>query len=138
MAEPAPREELEAIHEEDVATDRLLAAVLRGGVLLAGVVTAFGGLLFVVRHGLQPADHGVFHGEASDLRTLRGIAAGVAHFRAAAIIQLGLVLLIATPVARVALSLFEFAKQRDRTYVVVTTIVLALLIYGFLAGHAAG
>ena len=46
-----------------------------------------------------------------------------------AIVQLGLVLLIATPVARVAFTLVAFARQRDRAYVMITTIVLALLLY---------
>ena len=48
------------------------------------------------------------------------------------VIQLGLLLLIATPVARVAFSVFAFAKQRDWTFVVITLIVLGLLLYGLL------
>jgi uncharacterized membrane protein len=54
----------------------------------------------------------------------------------AAIVQLGLVLLIATPVARVAMSLVAFILQRDRVYIVVTSIVLALLIYSLTGGIA--
>jgi uncharacterized membrane protein len=50
------------------------------------------------------------------------------------IVQLGLLLLIATPVARVALTLVAFILQRDRTYVGVTALVLALLLYGLLFG----
>ena len=46
------------------------------------------------------------------------------------LIQFGLLLLIAVPVARVAFSVVAFALQRDRTYVVVTLIVLAVLLYG--------
>jgi uncharacterized membrane protein len=52
------------------------------------------------------------------------------------IVQLGLLLLIATPVARVAFTLVAFVLQRDRTYVVVTSIVLALLLYGLVFGNA--
>ena len=51
-----------------------------------------------------------------------------------AVVQLGLVLLIATPVARVAMSLVAFILQRDRVYVVVTSIVLALLIFSLSGG----
>ena len=47
-------------------------------------------------------------------------------------IQLGLLLLIATPVARVAFSLVAFIRQRDRTYIVITTIVLGLLLYSLM------
>ena len=49
------------------------------------------------------------------------------------IVQLGLVLLIATPVARVALTLGAFLLQRDRLYVVLTTIVLVLLLFGLFS-----
>jgi uncharacterized membrane protein len=56
---------------------------------------------------------------------------------APSVIQLGLVLLIATPVLRVAFTLVAFVLQRDRTYIVITTIVLAVLIYG-LAGGTVG
>ena len=48
---------------------------------------------------------------------------------------MGLLLLIATPVARVAFSVAAFAEQRDRLYVVVTSIVLLLLIYSLLYSH---
>jgi uncharacterized membrane protein len=46
-----------------------------------------------------------------------------------ALIQLGLFLLIATPVARVILSVAAFAVERDRVYVAITTLVLAILLY---------
>jgi uncharacterized membrane protein len=49
-----------------------------------------------------------------------------------------MLLLIATPVARVAFSLFGFAAERDRTYVIVTTIVLAVLLYSLIGGAASG
>jgi uncharacterized membrane protein len=54
--------------------------------------------------------------------------------RPASVIQLGLLLLIATPVARVAMSLVAFILQRDRVYVVVTLIVLAVLIFSLTGG----
>jgi uncharacterized membrane protein len=50
------------------------------------------------------------------------------------IIQIGLLLLIATPVARVAFSVFAFVLQRGSTYVVVTLVVLTILIYSILRG----
>jgi len=56
--------------------------------------------------------------------------------RGRGIIQLGLLLLIATPVARVAFSIAAFAMQRDRLYVVVTLMVLAILLYSLTSGQA--
>jgi uncharacterized membrane protein len=55
---------------------------------------------------------------------------------AAAVIQLGLLLLVATPVARVIFSVFAFAWERDWLYVLLTLIVLAVLLYSLFAAHA--
>ena len=60
---------------------------------------------------------------------------GVAGFQCRGIIQFGLVLLIATPVARVAFSVAAFALQRDNTYVAITLIVLAVLLFSLLIMH---
>ena len=51
------------------------------------------------------------------------------------IIQLGLLFLIATPVARVVFSIWGFAEERDRMYVVFTVIVLAVLLFSLAGGH---
>lgn len=61
---------------------------------------------------------------------------GVSQFRSESIVQLGIALLIATPVVRVAVTLFAFSRQRDRTYVIITAIVLSLLLYGLIFGKA--
>ena len=118
----------------DEAVERLLGSLLRAGVILAAAVAALGGVLYLARYGLTPADHRLFRGEPADLRTVRGILAGASRLRGRWLIQLGLLLLIATPIMRVAFSLLAFARQRDRTYVLVTTVVLALLLVGLLAG----
>jgi uncharacterized membrane protein len=118
----------------DERVEQVIGRLLRVGVLIAAAVTALGGLLFLARHGMQPADYRVFAGTPG-LQSLRGIARALRAFDAAAIIQLGLVLLIATPIARVALSLLAFAKQRDWRFVVITSVVLALLLYGLVIGH---
>jgi uncharacterized membrane protein len=75
------------------------------------------------------ADYHVFHGTPPEYRRIGAIihAMGFSSFRAS--IQFGLLLLIATPIARVAFSLVGFAMERDRTYVVITAIVLAILIF---------
>ena len=56
------------------------------------------------------------------------------HGRPRGLIQFGLLLLIATPVARVAFSVFGFTQERDWVYVVITLIVLALLVYSLSGG----
>jgi uncharacterized membrane protein len=49
-------------------------------------------------------------------------------------VQLGVLLLIATPVARVAFSALAFARQRDYTYVALTLFVLAVLLCSLFVG----
>jgi uncharacterized membrane protein len=86
-------------------------------------------------HGGEPAAHyRLFTGEREDLRTLTGILHDLPALRPRAIIQLGLLLLILTPVSRVAFSVAAFAVQKDYMYVVVTLTVFAILIYS-LMGH---
>jgi uncharacterized membrane protein len=117
--------------------ERVEAAVarsLRFGVTLAAVVVFGGGVLFLARHGAEQPHYGVFVGEPSDLRSVAGIVRDAAAFSGRGWIQLGLLLLIATPVARVALSAIAFAFRRDRTYVFVTLVVLVLLVLS-LTGH---
>ncbi|HKG90843.1 MAG TPA: DUF1634 domain-containing protein [Gemmatimonadaceae bacterium] len=116
----------------DDAVDQRLGNLLRAGVMLAAAVTALGGVLYLVQHGHELADRRVFHGQPPDLRSVRGIVAGALQMRSRWVIQLGLLLLIATPVARVLFSLYAFVRQRDTTYVAITAIVLALLVLGLL------
>lgn len=119
----------------DERVELIVARLLRLGVLLAAFVVSLGGLVYLARHGHQQPHYGVFLGEPSDLRTLGGIARDTAALSGRGVIQLGLLLLIATPVARVAFSVAAFALQRDKLYVAVTLIVLSLLFLS-LSGHA--
>lgn len=115
--------------------DEVIGRLLRAGVLIAGLVVLAGGALYLLRHGHERPAYGVFQGQPADLRSVSGVLADLPTLRARAIIQLGLLLLIATPVARVVFALAAFALQRDRTYVVVTSIVLLALLYGLFWGR---
>jgi uncharacterized membrane protein len=81
-----------------------------------------------VRHGSDRVDYRVFNGEPASLRSLSGIILGAASLRAEWIIAAGLLLLIATPIARVAVLLAVFLRERDRLYVAVSAVVLAVLL----------
>jgi uncharacterized membrane protein len=102
--------------------------LLRTGVLLAVVVVLVGGVLYLLRHGQAVPSYHVFHGEPEALRHPAGVFHEALADRGRGIVQLGLLLLIATPVARVAMTAVAFALERDRTYVVIALIVLALLL----------
>jgi uncharacterized membrane protein len=118
----------------DQGLDRALGHLLRGGVLLSAAVVLAGGIAYLVRFGNDRADERTFHGEPAYLRSPLGVIRAAAALDARALIQLGLLLLIATPVARVLFTVFAFARQRDWTYVVITLIVLSLLLYSLFWG----
>jgi len=119
----------------DQKIEDIIGNLLRIGVGTAAAVVLVGAAAYLVRHGFGHANYRVFRGEPSDLRTLRGIVRAAVGLHPRGIIQLGLVLLIATPVARVAFSVFAFAVERGRMYVVFTLMVLGILILS-LAGIA--
>jgi uncharacterized membrane protein len=116
----------------DQAIENVLGNLLRAGVLLSAFVVSIGAIIYLVRHGYAPVDYRIFRGEPADLRGLRGIVRDSLALRSRAIIQFGLLLLIATPVARVAFSIAGFAKERDGVYVVFTLIVFSVLLYSLL------
>jgi len=120
----------------DHAVEQLIGRLLQAGVLFAALVVLVGGALVLAQHGGSVASYTVFRGEPELLRSIVSIVRGAFALNSLALVQLGLLLLIATPIARVAFTLVAFALQRDRTYVVVTAIVLVLLLYGFLYGKA--
>ena len=119
----------------DQRIENILGNLLRAGVLLSALVVLIGGVIYLLRHGHSPMDFRVFRGEPADLRGVRGIVRDTVALQGRGIIQLGLLLLIATPVARVAFSIFGFAEARDRMYVVFALIVFSILLYS-LTGSA--
>jgi uncharacterized membrane protein len=128
--------------KEEEHVEQVMGNLLRVGVIAAALVVLAGGLVYLVRHGMErlddplsPADYHTFHGEPDELRKPVDIVAYALALRGRGIIQLGLLLLIATPVARVVFSVFAFLRERDYTYVVLTLIVLAVLLYSLFEGH---
>ena len=113
----------------DQKVENLVGNLLRTGVSLAALIVFAGAVVYLAKHGAEPADYRVFHGEPNQLRTISGVLQETVALQGRGIIQLGLLLLIATPVARVGLSILGFAAERDRMYVVFATIVLVILLY---------
>ena len=120
----------------DRALELLVGRMLQVGVLVSAVVVAVGLAVLLARGGAAPVSFDVFRGEASALRSVRGVVRGALTLDGGALVQLGLVLLVATPVARVALTLVAFLRQGDRLYVGLTAFVLAILLFGLLGGGA--
>lgn len=121
----------------DQRIEQIVGRLLQTGVTVAGTVVMVGAVIYLARHAWEPVGYGVFRGEPAEYRTIAGILHGVATFRGRGFIQLGLLLLIATPVARVAFSVWGFAAEKDKMYVAVTLFVLAVLLYSLLGTGSA-
>ena len=116
----------------DKELEILVGKLLRAGVLISALVVAAGGALYLVQHHGDAVNYEIFHSESADLRSVRGITNLVLHLDSEGIIQLGLLLLIATPVARVALAACGFYLEKDHFYAAVSLTVLAILIFSIM------
>jgi uncharacterized membrane protein len=119
----------------DEQIENVIGAMLRAGVILSTSIVLGGGIWYLAQFGEYKPDYAQFHGEPEALRRISGIVRGIMALDARSWIQLGLLVMIATPVARVLFSLAAFAAQRDRTYVVITSIVAAILLFSLFGEH---
>jgi uncharacterized membrane protein YfcA len=104
-------------------TELIISGVLRGGVLLSVAVILAGVCYYYVLRLLGRAPPATFPD------TLAQVSAGLRAAEPMAIVTTGLLVLLATPVLRVTVSIVAFAIERDRTYVIITAIVLAILLF---------
>ena len=119
---------------DDARVDTLMGRLLQIGVLLASAVVLIGAVIYLFQHAHGRVSYGSFRSEPATLRQPAALLRSIAHADPEAIIQLGLLLLIATPVARVAFAVVAFTIQRDRLYIGVSLLVLAVLLLGLIRG----
>jgi len=117
---------------KDHHTEIIMSHLLRAGVVISAAIVFAGGVIYLFRHGFEPINYKIFQRVPVDLCSVKGIWGSVLSFHGRGMIQLGLLLLIATPVARVFFSLVTFVRQRDIIYIIVTAIVLAVLARSLL------
>lgn len=129
-----------AEHWQRKDVDAYVGKLLRYGVILSSVVTIIGGIIYLFQHhgavpDYSPTPFGVeFSGAAEYLRHISGILDGVIALDGASIIQLGVIILIATPILRVTFSVFAFLIEKDYLYVFITLVVLGIIIANMFLG----
>jgi uncharacterized membrane protein len=109
-----------------------IGMMLRVGVMIAALVVIVGGVLYLRHPRVAAPDYAHFHSAPQEALSIRGTFSGVAHGSSVSIIQLGLLLLIATPVVRVIFALVGFLLERDKLYTLVSAVVLAILIFSLV------
>lgn len=113
-----------AITAEVEDVNRIIYHTLRAGTIACAVLLIVA-LAYVAASGAPMPSRAV---------PVPDLLIGLGGLTPAAVLSVGLLLLILTPVARVALSVGYFAREKDRTYVLVTIIVLANLLVGLALG----
>jgi uncharacterized membrane protein len=121
---------------KDTDMQAVIGWVLRAGVFISMLIVFFGGVLYLYRHGHTIADYHEFKGIPVFVHSFGGIVNGIINFRGRAIIQAGIILLIATPVIRVLFSALGFILEKDYLYTAITFIVLLIIIISALSGNA--
>ncbi|MGA8731525.1 MAG: DUF1634 domain-containing protein [Terracidiphilus sp.] len=117
---------------DDLRLETIIGNLLRAGVLLAAAIVSVGGALYLALNHSDKVSYRTFSVESESLRTVHGIVRSAAHLQSEGLIQFGLLLLIATPVARVAMAVIGFHLERDRLYELVSLIVLAILAFSLV------
>ena len=128
------------IEEKVRKVELLISNLLRLGVILSLALVVIGTVVSFVQHPEYLSDRS-FIGTSTPPRTailhsLGEVGAGLKAFQGEAIVTLGILLLIATPVIRVGVSIFAFIYQNDRLYTVITATVFCLLLLSFVLGKA--
>jgi uncharacterized membrane protein len=119
---------------QDKDIEVALGNLLRWGVILSSVVVLFGGVIYLIHHGGALPDYKTFHGLLQPYHTLSDILSGVKEIKGEAIIQLGVILLIATPIARIVFSIIGFIREKDILYIFIALIVLGIIITSMALG----
>ena len=113
----------------------IIGWILRAGVVISMAFVFIGGIFFIYRHGHSIPDYSKFKGIPQFITSFDGIINGILHLKGQAIIQFGIVLLIATPVIRVAFSAVGFLMEKDYLYTAITFVVLLIILASMFGGR---
>ena len=118
--------------EGDKNMEMLMGNLLRYGVLISAIFVFAGSIIYLAQHGLEKPQYQYFLGEPHRFIHLKDIIENALKGQAKSIIQFGLILLIATPIARIVFSIVGFFLEKDYLYVVITAIVLSIIIMSLI------
>jgi len=120
--------------------DTAVGNILRYGVIVSTVLVVTGLVLIAAR---PPADapssivQAVSSGYGSPSLDIRALVGGLLIANPSSVLELGLIALVATPLARVVASIVMFVMSRDLAYVGITALVLGMLLVAiFIVGPA--
>ena len=121
--------------EADQQMEQMMGVLLRTGVLAAATTVLAGGGVYLARHGREKVAYSVFHARPLSVDHPLRLMGELQRAGPEALVYIGILILVATPVLRVALGLVSFVQERDRLYVLVSAVVLAALLCGMFLGR---
>lgn len=110
----------------------LIGNLLRIGVVIAMTIVVGGLILFLFEHGRETAHYETFTDEG--VFRLQKFLDELGSGRSSAIIELGVMVLIATPIARVLFTMIGFWLEKDRLYTFIALLVLCIIVISMLMG----
>lgn len=120
---------MKSLRDKDHEIEQILGNILLAGVILSALFVLSGGILYLFQHGRSLPQYTVFSAEQNSLMEFSRVIHDAVALKSLAIIQLGILTLIATPVLRVVFSVVAFLYEKDYLYVTFTLIVLGILLY---------
>jgi uncharacterized membrane protein len=115
--------------QDDKQMDVVIGYLLRVGVSVAASVVLTGWVMYLGGARGAAPDYRHFHAQLPSGLGIASILHGVRVLDSQSIMQAGVLLLIATPVLRVVFCIAAFAARKDALYVVISSIVFAVLVY---------
>ncbi|SFM89545.1 Uncharacterized membrane protein [Chitinophaga sp. YR627] len=119
---------------DDIDLATVIAKALRTGVISAFACMLTGGIAYLIKHGNDQSRFTTF---TLTRIKISDIFSGLSFLDSRSIVYAGLILLIATPVMRILLSVFSFVLEKDYFYTAVTLLVLLIIFFSIISGHAA-
>ena len=116
---------------EDTDLEMVIGQLLRYGVILSSIIVAAGGVVYLHRHGAEHPLYRQFKGEPSKMKEIIPLWQAVLRGEGRPLIQLGLLVLIATPIARIVFSVFGYLLEKDYLYVLITAVVFVVILINF-------
>jgi len=117
------------VFKQDRDIQVILGTVLRTGVIFSMIIVFIGGIIYLLNSRTEIVDYSVFNLDETRFSSVVSVLSGLVQLNGRAIVQSGILLLIFTPVLRVAFSIFGFLIERDYLYVLIGTFVLAVILF---------
>ncbi|MDB5232103.1 MAG: hypothetical protein JWN76_2908 [Chitinophagaceae bacterium] len=119
---------------KDRSLQNVIGNLLRWGVIVSLLVVLISGFIYLLQSGSQTPSYHLFEEGGNPYTSLTDVVRGLSGSQTLAFIQLGVLILIATPIARIFFALIGFMKEKDYLYVIISLVVLGIIAASMLSG----